>query len=91
MMAIVENKLQSHHIALGHFHIILHYHTKMFYYFKYSLTYYYQELTFCKHLLNYEYCPKITFNNSRFGLLLWGGCFSYVDFEFGCTQNIVSR
>ena len=30
-------------------------------------------------------------NNSRFGLLLWGGCFCCYRFEFGRTQNIVSR
>ena len=31
-----------------------------------------------------------SFNNSRFGLLLWGGCFVCC-FELGCIQNIVSR
>ena len=31
-----------------------------------------------------------SFDNSRFGLLLWGGCFVCC-FEFGCIQNIVSR
>ena len=30
-------------------------------------------------------------NNSRFGLLLWGGCFCCYRVEFGRTQNIVSR
>ena len=30
-----------------------------------------------------------SFNNSHFGLLLWGGCFCC--FKFGCIQNIVSR
>ena len=29
-----------------------------------------------------------SFNNSRFGLLLWRGCFVCC-FEFGCIQNIV--
>ena len=31
-----------------------------------------------------------SFNNSHFGLLLWGGCFVCC-FKFGCIQNIVSR
>ena len=29
-----------------------------------------------------------SFNNSCFGLLLWGGCFVCC-FEFGCIRNIV--
>ena len=32
-----------------------------------------------------------TVNNSRFGLLLWGGGCFVCRFKFGCIQNIVSR
>ena len=46
-----------------------------------KIEYYFQLLPYCPMLRQ-----ELAYNTSRFGLLLWGGYFCYLTFEFGRTK-----